>query len=378
MPQKRKIIRATTIPLSLDIFCKDMLKELSSQYDILAVSSPGEELDRVAAREGVAIAKVAMQRHIAPFHDFISLLKLIRLFHREKPWIVHSMTPKAGLLCMIAAKLCRVPHRIHTFTGLIWPTASGLKRKILIATDKLLCSCATIIIPEGNGVKQDLLSARITSKPLNVLAHGNVRGIDLNHYRRSDEVVQQAKGLRKDNTITYIFIGRLVADKGITELVNAFVKLNQLHDNTRLLLVGPKEQARSPLPSHILQTIESHKSIEAVGMQHDIRPWLAAADVFVFPSYREGFPNVVIEAGAMALPSIVTDINGSNEIIIEGKNGLIIPSHDSDSLFNSMLRLYSDASLRQSLSRNARDLIADRFDCHLVRKALYDLYSSLK
>lgn len=378
MPQKRKIIRATTIPLSLDIFCKDMLKELSSQYDILAVSSPGEELDRVAAREGVAIAKVAMQRHIAPFHDFISLLKLIRLFHREKPWIVHSMTPKAGLLCMIAAKLCRVPHRIHTFTGLIWPTASGLKRKILIATDKLLCSCATIIIPEGNGVKQDLLSARITSKPLNVLANGNVRGIDLNHYRRSDEVVQQAKILRKDNTITYIFIGRLVADKGITELVNAFVKLNQLHDNTRLLLVGPKEQTISPLPSHILQTIESHKSIEAVGMQHDIRPWLAAADVFVFPSYREGFPNVVIEAGAMALPSIVTDINGSNEIIIEGKNGLIIPSHDSDSLFNSMLRLYSDASLRQSLSRNARDLIADRFDCHLVRKALYDLYSSLK
>lgn len=378
MPQKRKIIRATTIPLSLDIFCKDMLKELSSQYDILAVSSPGEELDRVAAREGVAIAKVAMQRHIAPFHDFISLLKLIRLFHREKPWIVHSMTPKAGLLCMIAAKLCRVPHRIHTFTGLIWPTASGLKRKILIATDKLLCSCATIIIPEGNGVKQDLLSARITSKPLNVLANGNVRGIDLNHYRRSDEVVQQAKILRKDNTITYIFIGRLVADKGITELVNAFVKLNQLHDNTRLLLVGPKEQERSPLPSHILQTIESHKSIEAVGMQHDIRPWLAAADVFVFPSYREGFPNVVIEAGAMALPSIVTDINGSNEIIIEGKNGLIIPSHDSDSLFNSMLRLYSDSSLRQSLSRNARNLIADRFDCHLVRKALYDLYSSLK
>ncbi len=378
MPQKRKIIRATTIPLSLDIFCKDMLKELSSQYDILAVSSPGEELDRVAAREGVAIAKVAMQRHIAPFHDFISLLKLIRLFHREKPWIVHSMTPKAGLLCMIAAKLCRVPHRIHTFTGLIWPTASGLKRKILIATDKLLCSCATIIIPEGNGVKQDLLSARITSKPLNVLANGNVRGIDLNHYRRSDEVVQQAKILRKDNTITYIFIGRLVADKGITELVNAFVKLNQLHDNTRLLLVGPKEQERSPLPSHILQTIESHKSIEAVGMQHDIRPWLAAADVFVFPSYREGFPNVVIEAGAMALPSIVTDINGSNEIIIEGQNGLIIPSHDSDSLFNSMLRLYSDASLRQSLSRNARNLIADRFDCHLVRKALYDLYSSLK
>lgn len=378
MPQKRKIIRATTIPLSLDIFCKDMLKELSSQYDILAVSSPGEELDRVAAREVVAIAKVAMQRHIAPFHDFISLLKLIRLFYREKPWIVHSMTPKAGLLCMIAAKLCRVPHRIHTFTGLIWPTASGLKRKILIATDKLLCSCATIIIPEGNGVKQDLLSARITSKPLNVLANGNVRGIDLNHYRLSDEVVQQAKGLRKDNTITYIFIGRLVADKGITELVNAFVKLNQLHDNTRLLLVGPKEQERSPLPSHILQTIESHKSIEAVGMQHDIRPWLAAADVFVFPSYREGFPNVVIEAGAMALPSIVTDINGSNEIIIEEKNGLIIPSHDSDSLFNSMLRLYSDSSLRQSLSRNARNLIADRFDCHLVRKALYDLYSSLK
>ncbi|MDE6129959.1 MAG: glycosyltransferase, partial [Muribaculaceae bacterium] len=161
---KTKIIRTSTIPLSLDVFCRDLLRELRQDegYEVVAVSSPGEELERVASREGVRVHAVPMQRHISPLKDLVSLWKLIRVFRREKPQMVHSITPKAGLLSMMAAWLTRVPVRVHTFTGLVFPTATGLTQKILILTDRLTCACATHIVPEGEGVKRDLASYRIT------------------------------------------------------------------------------------------------------------------------------------------------------------------------------------------------------------------------
>ena len=152
MNTPKKIIRATTIAASLETFCKDQLKELSKNYDVVALSSPGDVLDYVGQRENVRTIGVKMERHISLTNDLVSLFKLIKIMHKEKPWLVHSMTPKAGLLCMIAAWITRVPRRVHTFTGLIWPTATGISRRILMFTDKILCACATHIIPEGEGV----------------------------------------------------------------------------------------------------------------------------------------------------------------------------------------------------------------------------------
>ncbi len=374
-----KLIRTATVPGSLDTFCRGLLRELQEEgYDVVAVSSPGESMDTIASREGVRTVAVPMERRISPLKDLKSLLGLIRVFRREKPAMVHSMTPKAGLLSMIAAWFVRVPVRLHTFTGLVFPTANGLTQKILILTDRITCACATHIVPEGEGVKADLINYRITRKPLKVLGHGNVRGIDLRHYDPSlPEVQAEAAQIRKPGIFTFVFIGRLVGDKGINELVQAFSDLHRTHPATRLILIGPEERELDPLRLETIAEIEHNEAIEAVGRQEDVRPWLAASDAFVFPSYREGFPNVVIEAGAMGLPSIVTDINGSREIIIPTRNGVIIPSRDSESLINSMREFAMNPKKTSSMGSSARPLVASRYEQTYVRSCLKEYYNDV-
>lgn len=373
-----KIIRTSTIPTSLNVFCRGLFQELKEDgYDLVAVSSPGPALDELEKRENVRAYRVPMQRHISPLKDLKSLWQLIRVFHKEKPEMVHSITPKAGLLSMIAAWICRVPVRLHTFTGLIFPTSTGFKQKVLILTDRITCSCATHIVPEGEGVKDDLLKFNITKKTLKVLGHGNIRGIDLKHYSKTSQVIEKASELRRSDVCTYIFVGRVVRDKGINELIRSFELLNRKNPQTRLILVGSFEPNLDPLNPEILEEINTNPAIETVGKQNDVRPWLAASDIFVFPSYREGFPNVVIEAGAMDLPSIVTDINGSREIIEDGKNGIIIPPHDAEALYKAMLSLYHDQEYRNKLSANARNMIATRFEQSYVRNCLKEYYNSI-
>lgn len=379
-PKSIKIIRSATVPGSLNTFCRGLLRELQEEdgYEIVAVSSPGAQLDEVSQREGVRVVAVPMERHISPIKDLKSLWRLIKVFRKERPTMVHSMTPKAGLLSMMAAWFTRVPVRVHTFTGLVFPTAKGLTQKILILTDRITCACATNIIPEGEGVKNDLINYRITKKPLKVLGYGNVRGIDLDYYNPElPEIKEEAAKIRKKGVCTFVFVGRLVRDKGINELVEAFARLNEEYPNTRLLLVGPEERELDPLKPETLAKIESCDCIDAVGSQKDVRPWLAASDVLVFPSYREGFPNVVIEAGAMCLPSIVTDINGSREIIIDGRNGLIIPSHNADAIYQTMKRLLEDPDMRMSMAIEARPLISSRYEQSYVRRCLKEYYHSI-
>ena len=373
---KKKIIRISTVPISLDLLLKGQLKMLAEEWEVVAVSSPGKELERVAIREGVRTVAVPMERKISPIKDLISLFRLVKLFHKEKPTMVHSLTPKAGLLAMIAAWLCRVPVRIHTFTGLVFPTAKGIKQKILIATDRLTCRCATFINPEGEGVKRDLTKYHITEKPLNIIGNGNISGIDLETFSRSEKIMDAAEKIRKEGLTTFCFVGRIVSDKGINELVAAFEELHEKYPATRLLLVGTLEDS-DPLKQETLVAINNNQAIEFAGWQTDIRPYLAASDIFVFPSYREGFPNVVLQAGAMGLPAIVTDINGSNEIIKEGVNGTIIEPRDKEQLKNAMERVLTDEKLRKKFASNARAIIASRYEQKKMWEALRAIYRSL-
>ena len=367
----KKIIRSATVPQSLKAFCRGVLKELSREYEVVAVSSPGEALDEVGASEGVRTIAVPMARHISLVSDLRSLWRMWRVMRRERPDMVHSMTPKAGLISMMAAWLAGVPRRVHTFTGLVWPTATGFKRRVLMATDWLTCACATHIIPEGEGVKSDLLNHHITSKPIKVLGHGNVRGIDLERYNPDDYDIKPHTGF------TFVFVGRIVRDKGINELVKAFNRLHQEHSDTKLILVGPREDDLDPVLPNTLKRIEQGDGIEAVGRQSDVLPFYAQADALVFPSYREGFPNVVIEAGAMGLPSIVTDINGSREIIIDGQNGVIIPPRDEQALYQAMKHFVENPDEIKAMAANARPLIASRYEQGYVRQCLYDFYHEI-
>ena len=377
----RKIIRATTIPLSLNIFCQGVLKELSAKYDVVALSSPGNDLDEVASREEVRTIAVPMERSISIIKDCKALFILISVFLHEKPIMVHSMTPKAGLLCMVASKIARIPVRVHTFTGLVFPTSKGIKRTVLKIADWMTCACATHIVPEGEGVKNDLLNYGITKKPLRVLGYGNVRGVDMEYYSLREDVIRKVVdlALRDSNITTFLFVGRIVGDKGINELCLAFENLHTLYPNTRLWLVGPYEDSLDPISEDSRRLITENKAILPVGVKRgtELLAYYAAADCFILPSYREGFPNTVLEAGAMGLPSIVTDINGSREIIKQDENGIIVPPKDTRALFDAMKRIVDDTSGRKRMVRNARRMISDRYEQSFVRKCLYDYYDEI-
>lgn len=393
---KKKLLRAVTVSMSVGFYAP-LIPDLQSQgYEVLSVSSPGPELEGLRAK-GVKVIEVPMERRMAPLKDIKSLFRLIRVFRKEKPDIVHSMTPKAGMLCMLAAWLTRVPRRVHTFTGLVWPTTTGLTRRILMFTDWLTCACATHVIPEGQGVMNDL-QQHITHKPMKVLGYGNVRGVDMARFSRRPEVMRLAESLRKSygeashhpvaveetsqssiGAFTFLFVGRLVSDKGINELVQAFSRLHNEVPETRLVLVGAYEPHLDPLLPETERIIAEAKGIEVVGEKSgdELLAWYAASDVFVFPSYREGFPNVVLEAGAMGLPSIVTDINGSREIIEEGRNGVIVPSQDAEALYTVLRHWTLHPEVAETLAKEARPMIASRFERSFVQRCLYEFYAEL-
>lgn len=373
----KKVFRITTVPLSLNRLFKGQLKMLNQHFDLVGVSSLGSELEKVHQREGIRVVALPMERHISLIKDFISLIRMTFLFLKEKPDMIHSYTPKAGLISMMAGWIAGVPVRMHTFTGLVFPTATGLKQKILIATDRLTCACATHINPEGNGVKNDLIKYHITKKPLKIIANGNVNGIDLEYFQRIFEVEQTAKAYKKEGVFTFCFIGRVVRDKGINELVSAFVRLQKKYAKIRLILVGPFEKKLDPVSEETENQILHNSAIEFMGFQNDVRPFLAASDAFVLPSYREGFPNVVIQAGAMGLPSIVTDINGSNEIVESGKNGVIIESQNEQVLYQAMEDFILHPEKVKSMAQNCRKIIVDKYDQKIVWAALLDEYKTL-
>ena len=350
-----KIIRTATLGTSLYTFCEGILSDLKKKgYEVVAISSPDTDFDALREREGVRTIAIPMERRIAPFKDFIALFRLIRVFIKEKPDMVHS---------------------------------KGMTKRLLMTTDRLTCACATHVIPEGQGVMNDLKNNGITSKPMKVLGYGNVMGVDMKRFSRRPEVMERAALLQKDGVFTFVFVGRIVGDKGINELVHAFKALlaQDYSKSLRLVLVGRFEDDLDPISSDTKQMIESTPEIESVGQQFgdDLLAWYAAGDCFVFPSYREGFPNTVLEAGALGLPSIVTDINGSSEIIIpyeknhQNATGLIVPSQDADALQKAMEWMVNHNAEREIMAANARPSIESRFEQSFVRQCLFDFYEEI-
>lgn len=380
LSEKPKLIRTATIALSLDFLLKGQLSFLQHHYEVIAVSGADEHLTEVANREQVRTINISMQRNISPLKDLVSVWHLYVLFKNEKPQIVHSITPKAGLLSMIAAYFARVPIRIHTFTGLIFPSKKGFLKLLLLNMDRVLCLFATHIFPEGEGVKKDLKTYRITNKPLKVIANGNVNGIDDGYFNCENFSEQNNHDLKIElgispNDFVFIFVGRLVKDKGINELVGAFELLQKENSTVKLILVGNYESDLDPLESKTLEIINTNKSILSVGFQNEVRTYFSIANALVFPSYREGFPNVVMQAGAMNLPSIVTDINGCNEIIQENKNGFIIPIKNQRAIFDAMKKMIDNPILLDEMKQQTREMIVSRYQQEIVWKAILDEYS---
>lgn len=373
-----KIIRTATVAITLNDLLKGQLAYLNQSHEIIAVSGEDHHLQAVREREGVRTISVPMQRAIRPFQDVVSLYRLYRVFKKEKPAIVHSVSPKAGLLSMVAAYFAGVPIRIHLFTGLIFPTKTGLSHLLLLQMDRLLCAFATHVYPEGNGVRSDLIRYGVTQKPLHLIANGNITGVDTNYFTIPTQTEQQAiRNSLKINPSDYVFlyVGRLVGDKGINELISAFTAPDLQSKKAKLLIVGYLESKLDPLKSETIRVIETNENIIFVGFQVDVRPYYAAADCLVLPSYREGFPNVLLQGGAMGLPSIVTDVNGSNEIIQEGKNGTIVPVKQVQALEQAMLAFLEKGKASAELKQEIREHIHSKYKQDLVWNAINKEYN---
>ena len=377
-----QLIRITTVPVSLKTLLKGQHRFMSENgYDVVGVSSEGKALHDVHENEGVRVVALEMTRTISLFKDLKALWGFYRLCIKEKPLMVHSHTPKAGIVGMLGAKLAGVPIRLHTVAGLPLMEAIGLKRKVLDIVEKLTYSCANMVYPNSKGLYDFILNNRFTNKEkLKVIANGSSNGIDTSFFDPQQISLEQQSQLKEDLNISvsdfvFVFVGRLVKDKGINELVSAFSNLKG--HNAKLLLVGTFEEELDPLLPETLNDIESNNNILSVGWQSDVRPYLAIANALVFPSYREGFPNVVMQAGAMGLPSIVTDINGCNEIIEEGVNGIIIPPKDVVALKSAMTEMLENKDLYQHLKSNAREMIVSRYEQKMVWEALLDEYMKL-
>lgn len=382
MDKKKKIIRIAAVAGSLGILLKGQLNFLSSYYDVIGVASDEKELKKIGERENIRVKTIRIDRQINIIVDLISLVKLYFLFKKEKPYIVHSITPKAGLVSMLAAYFAGVPHRLHTFTGLIFPTRTGISQKILIFFDKIICFCATNIYPEGKGVKEDLIQFKITKKELKILANGNVNGIDVSHFdpnlypQKDIDKIKNEIGILPSDFV-FLFVGRIVVDKGIHELIAAFTAIDKNHKNVKLLLVGPFERDIDPIEPEVEIEIDQNPNIISMGWQNDVRSFFAVSNVFVFPSYREGHPNVVIQNGSMGKFSIVTDINGSNEIIEPNKNGTIIPVKDTKALTLEMENCLKNRVLFETPNASYRKMISEKFDHKIVWDAILNEYQSL-
>ena len=384
----KKLIRITTVPISFKVLLKGQLRFMASNgFDVKGVYSEGEDLKEVRENEGIVMEAINMSRKITPFQDLKSLWEMWNFLRKEKPQIVHTHTPKAGIIGMLAARLAGVPHRLHTVAGLPLMEATGIKRKILNFVEKLTYSSATRVYPNSKGLYDFILQNNFTqSNKLKIIANGSSNGINTTFFSPDQVSETEWVALREKLNIqpddfVFVFVGRIVSDKGINELIKAFSELQAVENNElmgiKLLLVGGLENDLDPLNPETLAEINQNKDIISVGFQQDVRPFFAISDALAFPSYREGFPNVVMQAGAMGLPSIVSDINGCNEIIVEGENGLIIPPKNVEKLKEKMLTLAGDKNLYIKLKENSRRMIENRYEQSVVWNALLEEYEGL-
>lgn len=307
-------------------------------FDVLMVSSDGKELNQIQRQEVCPHKVVPMTRKITPFQDLRSLFLLVKLFRKIKPDIVHTETPKAGLLGMIAAWFCRVPSRIHTVAGLPLMVEKGMKLRLLECIEKITYAAAGHVWPNSESLKNFIIKHHFCSPDkLTVVGKGSSNGVDTIRFNRDkldEKIFEDVKrSVSFDSSFSYLlFVGRMVLDKGIVELVHVFVELQKKYPQLKLILAGQFEKSLDPLPPDIEEAILHHPAIIHISWTNNVEYYMALSQFFVFPSYREGFPNVLLEAAVMKLPVVCSRIAGNVDIIYHKETGLLFETQDESAL----------------------------------------------
>lgn len=377
---KKKISIIVTVPISLETWFKGQPRYLSNFYDIELITSESQSIEQISMYENVNVTLVDFTRQINPIKDLKVLMILWSHFRRTKPDMVYSITPKAGLLGMISAWLARVPVRMHLIVGLAYFGSVGKRRFLLKSIERITYFFATNLYANSLNLT-NIIAKELTSKKINVIGYGSVNGVDTEFFK--DKMTSEEKsdfrnhfGINNEDFLL-LFTGRIVGDKGVNELVKAFDVLSKKHPRIHLLMVGDYEHHLDPIKPETYDLIQNNSRIHTVSFQSDVRPYFCIADLLILPSYREGLPNVLIEGGSCGLPLIATDINGCNEVIIEGENGLLIPLKSANALENAIETVLTNAILYNKLKTNARTSILRRYDQALYWKKLHNELDSL-
>jgi glycosyltransferase involved in cell wall biosynthesis len=378
-----KLIRITTVPLSLKLLLTDQMKFMkASGWEVIMVSADGKEVNEVVRREGCVHRVIPFTRKITPVKDLYCIWLLIKLFKEEKPDIVHTHTPKAGLLGMIAAVMAGIPIRIHTLAGLPYLLSAKQKRKVLVAMEKLTFKACTELWPNSFSLKEFILAENLveTSK-IKVIEGGSSNGVNLEAFDRSQLkenhlVAAMMRVAPGENDFIILAVGRLVKDKGIEELVEAFLK-SKIINKSKLVLLGSFEQDLNPLAVDVIRKINDHPRIVHIEWSDHVSHYMAISDVLVHASHREGFPNVLLEAGAISCPIICSDIPGNTDLVDHQKTGLVFPVKNKEALREALEFAFVKKEKMYSFADELYKEVASKYNRSRLHQAILDNYLRL-
>jgi len=346
-------------------------------FHVTLVSSPGDLLERTAAQEGVEAIAFPIQRTIAPIADLKALLHFWRMLRRMKPVLTEFSTPKAGLLGNIAAWLCRVPARVYMLRGLKLETTTGLKRRILLATERLASACAQVVLCNSDSLRKRALELGVApAAKLHLLKEGSTNGVDIERFSPGTSELRQLLGIPLEAAVVG-FVGRLTRDKGVPELIEAFDAITRAEPDAHLLLVGWFDLSEDALGPELRARIESHPRIHYTGFVVDTAPYYRAMDMLVLPTWREGFPNVVLEAAATGIPVITTLCTGSRDSVVPEVTGFLIPPGYPEAISEAVIKLIRDPERRRRMGVAARAWILEHYVDKHVLEVTAAFYKSL-
>ncbi len=378
----KTLIRITTVPMAFKVLLAGQSKFMSEHgFNVIMISADGNEVEDLKKEEGCKHIIVPMTRRITPFNDIVSFFKLRKVIKKYHPDIVHTHTPKAGLLGMLAAKSIGVKIRIHTVGGLPLIIETGFKRRLLMFTEKLTYLAATEVWPNSRSMMNFIVKEKLARpEKLAVIDNGSTNGIDLKKFSKkylNEEIKNKIQGsLPQLNAIKILCVGRMVKDKGIEELVTVFEKL-QLQYSLQLILAGPFEPHLDPLSSQTLDTIINNPAITHISWSDSIEYYMDLADIFVHPSHREGFPNVILQAGAMHLPVICSNIPGNADIIQDKKTGLMFEVKNEDDLYNKLKFAMENKDFTEKIAQALFEEVTQLYKRKRIHEVILNTYNRL-
>jgi glycosyltransferase involved in cell wall biosynthesis len=379
-----KLLRITTAPLSLRSLLSNQMRYMQDNgFDVLMVSSEGKEWRELVKNEACSHRIIPMAREIAPFKDLRSLWKLYRLIRKERPDIVHSHTPKAGLLAMLAAKFAGVNIRIHTIAGLRFMTTKGFTRRLLISMEKLTGRAATHVWPNSHSLLKYIRQQKLVKdRKLEVIGQGSSNGVDLDRFSPAvlaPEKVQKVKQrLKYDPNCFYLLnMGRIVKDKGIDELMYAFQKLYTEDPQLRLVVLGHFEDNLDPISDEARQVFKSHPGIIHIDWSDEVEYFMHVCQLMVHASYREGFPNTLLQAGAMECPIVCSAIEGSVDIVAHEETGMLFQPGNAEDLLEKLRFALSNPDKMKAMAIRLREKVEKNFSQKYLHRCLKEKYLEL-